>query len=88
MQIVVSLSRVPDAFAANDDVPLDRRFHNALVEWVLYRAFSKDQDSTTDDAQSVAHLRHFTEILGLAQRADDRYYGKSGLNSHESDRAG
>ena len=68
VQIVVSLSRVPDTFAESDDVPLDRRFHNAVVEWMLNRAFSKDQDSAADDAASAAHLRHFYEILGWSQR--------------------
>jgi hypothetical protein len=74
VQIVVSLARVPDAFGLRDEVPIDRRFHNAVIEWMLYRAFSKDQDSANDTAQSATHQRHFYEMLGLSQRADDRYH--------------
>ncbi|WP_333679873.1 DUF6682 family protein [Dyella sp.] len=77
VKAVISMARVPDPFGANDAVPLDRRFHNALIEWMLYRAFSKDQDSAPDAGLSASHKQHFYEMLGLSQQADDRYFKKS-----------
>lgn len=86
VRVVVSLARVPDTFGADAPIPLDRRFHNALIEWMLYRAFSKDQDSAPDAALSASHLRHFYDMLGLSRQSDERYYRKAGGDvRHESD---
>ncbi|SIO50546.1 hypothetical protein SAMN05444172_2579 [Burkholderia sp. GAS332] len=77
VKVAVSLARVPDEFGADDPVPIDRRFHNAVIEWMLYRAFSKDQESATNSTHAASHLKHFYDMLGMSQRADDRYYRKA-----------
>jgi len=90
VKVIVSLARVPQPVDENEALPMDRRFHNAVIAWMLYRAFSKDQDSAPDAAHAANHLRHFYEMLGLSQRADERYYGQAGGSTPrvESDRAG
>ncbi|CAE6958680.1 DUF6682 family protein [Paraburkholderia domus] len=74
VRVVVTLSRPPQRANEDADLSADTRFHNAIIEFMLYRAFSKDEDSQTSLARSDRHKQHFYEMLGLAQRADDRLY--------------
>lgn len=78
VKVSVSMARVPDAFGEKDAVPMDARFHNAVIEWMLYRAFSKDQESATSTTHSASHKTHFYEMLGLSVKADSRYSKRAG----------
>ncbi|WP_372237303.1 DUF6682 family protein [Burkholderia sp. SRS-W-2-2016] len=75
VRAVVSLSRVPTRADEDSDVPVDGRFHNAVIEFMLYRAFSKDEDSQTSLARSNGHKTHFYEMIGLSKRAEDEFFG-------------
>lgn len=41
-------------------------YQGALVDWTLYRAYSKDQEATTSLERSQAHLKAFQAYLGVA----------------------
>lgn len=41
-------------------------FQGAMVDWGLYRCYSKDQESNTSLERSQAHLRAFQMYLGIA----------------------
>ncbi len=77
VQAVVTVSSAPERGNEDTDLPGAMRFHNAIIEWMLYRAYSKDEDSQTSLARMDRHKAHFYEILGLSQRADDRLYRTS-----------
>lgn len=43
------------------------RMHNALIEWMLYRAYSVDMESAQSFAKQEAHRKHFYAMLGVAE---------------------
>lgn len=49
-----------------------RKWHNAVIEWALYRAFSKDTESPVNQQKGSQHLQHFYSILNLSTQAEDR----------------
>lgn len=55
-----------------ETAPMKGKLHNAVVEWMLYRAFSIDIESQPSDAKMRFHLRHFYEMLGLDAKITDK----------------
>lgn len=45
-------------------------YANPLLDYVLYRAFMKDQDAPASAARSAAHFQAFTESLGAKTEGD------------------
>jgi len=43
-------------------------YQEALKDWVLYRAFAKDTESSDSQARSQAHYRAFMQFLGVPPR--------------------
>lgn len=41
-------------------------YQGALIDWMLYRAYSKDEESATSYERSQAHFKAFQGYLGLA----------------------
>ena len=75
-QIEASVSIVPDEIAvpgADDDnldsytaaVPMAAIYKNALVDYVLYRAFSVDMQMAGNGERAIAHYNQFQTALGL-----------------------
>lgn len=54
------------------DLPIKGKLHNAVVEWMLYRAYSVDMESSQSDRKMAFHLRHFYEMLGLDAKIIDK----------------
>ena len=52
---------------------LDDIYENALVDYVLYRAFSKDDDSPANRVRSQAHYSAFLQELGARSNLDSSY---------------
>lgn len=64
-------SSAPSPLAAKTDVQLlDDVYANALLDYVLYRAYSKDAESTANAQRAVAHRTAFEQSLGLKAQAD------------------
>lgn len=57
-----------------DSPDIPKKYHNAVIEWALYRAFGKDLESAADNQLSQQHLQHFYSILQLSQQAEDRLH--------------
>lgn len=62
---------------SGENAKVPSKYHNAVIEWALYRAFGKDLESAADNQLSQQHLQHFYSILQLSQQAEDRLYNKS-----------
>lgn len=71
--VMVNYTAVPEHAGAKDPLPMPERFHNAAIEWMLYRAYSKEQDSQSSTANATAHQNSFYSLIGLSQKVDDKY---------------
>jgi len=63
----ITLADLDDADPRNDLLVTPARMHNALIEWVLYRAYSVDMESAQSFAKQQDHRKHFYAILGVAE---------------------
>lgn len=48
----------------NTDVPIIEQYTPALVEWCLYRLFSRDSEKSPNYARAAKHYSQFFQILG------------------------
>lgn len=54
-----------DASSANEPLGVRAVFANALLDYVLYRAFSKDADHEANMARAREHYNNFASLTGL-----------------------
>lgn len=59
-----------DKTAPDVTISIDDAFSNALLDWVLYRAFSKDSDFTANAQRAAMHLDSFRAAIGDKTQAD------------------
>lgn len=69
------LSRIPaavDTAQVDDGTPVavDEVYVNPLVDWMLYRALSKDTADVSAMARAMQHYRSFGEQMGVRQDVD------------------
>jgi hypothetical protein len=63
------ISRLPAAamVLANKDTDtpeIDAQYHLGLVDWMLHRAYSKQDSETLDKGKAKEHLKRFTARFG------------------------
>jgi hypothetical protein len=63
----ITLAQLDDVDPRNDRLVTPARMHNALVEWMLYRAYSVDMESAQSFAKQEAHRQHFYAMLGVSE---------------------
>lgn len=64
--IELAYSASPASLTTDSDVlSVDDVFANALIDYVLYRAYSKDVEYAGDASRAVAHYQAFANSLGL-----------------------
>jgi len=56
--------------ATAETIRIDDSFANALLDYVLYRAYSKDAEQQGNAARAVAHFQAFQNSLGVAAQAN------------------
>lgn len=59
----------PDAATA-DTILLDDIYAAALVDWICYRAYSKDAEYVKNKERAAQHLAAFTSMLGAKNQSD------------------
>lgn len=69
------LSAIPQKITATGDVnkpesyatpiPLDETYHDALLDYVLYRAYAKDSQFAGSANRAVLHYQQFANALGI-----------------------
>jgi hypothetical protein len=65
--VVPTLALVADLTAnPQPDLSIGDEYLGALVDYVLFRAFAKDGDDTSNLARSSAHLASFEQVIGIA----------------------
>ena len=63
----LTVSRLPlVAMSADDDTPeIDEQYHDGMVDWVLYRSYSKQDSKTLDPEKAEIHKNAFNERFGI-----------------------
>jgi hypothetical protein len=70
-QIEIVYSDTPaNVTALDDDVSVADTYAPALIEWMLYRAFSRESIKTPSYQRSLNHLKNFFNLLGVKMQAD------------------
>ena len=63
-------ARAPSTSSAGGGLSIPDVYANAVLDYVLYRAYSKDAEATANANLAEAHLRRFNESLGLKLAVD------------------
>lgn len=85
VEIVYSSS--PADAALGDVISVDDVYANALVDYMLYRAYSKDKDYAGNGGRASAHYQAFLRALGLKEQAERATEPVGGIGSREVRRA-
>lgn len=81
-QVEVIYSAAPDVIASKEDeISLDDIYSNALLDYILYRAYSKDSDYTGNDNRAMAARSSFLQSLGRQDMAE-MIYSPANNNQH------
>jgi len=59
-----------DLNALADPITLDDVYAPVLIEWVLYRFFGRDHETTANGQRAMRHLENFYKLLGVKTQAD------------------
>ena len=81
IQLTLVYSKAPPAIdsAANDAgevIALDDVYVNAIIEWILYRAYMKDAEYAANPNKSQMHMNAFRSQLGEKSQADVAMMGE------------
>lgn len=74
MATVNSDPAVIDETTWNDELDLPLKYIPVLVEYMLYRAYSKETESVTSVALSRTHLANFYNALGVNYKQETRMH--------------
>lgn len=73
-KIEVLLSQKPATVdAMTDDLSLSDMYFDPMIDWVLYRAYGKDTEFTSNPAQQAMYLSSFANKLGIKLTKDNAY---------------
>ena len=63
----LTVSRLPlVAMSNDDDIPeINAQYHDNLINWVLYRSYSKQDSKTLDPEKAEIHKNAFNENFGI-----------------------
>lgn len=69
----------------NDEPEIKARYHQSLLFWMLYRAYSKQDSDTQDDEKAAANLAMFENEFGKKSTAVDETWiaREHGYDEHE-----
>jgi hypothetical protein len=74
VQLDAVVSRIPSAIALTDldkaRVSLDELYTNPIIEWMLYRSFSKDSQNGANSQLAQQHYQAFNDQLGVKTQAE------------------
>lgn len=63
--VVMTYAAVPTTMAAGGNITIRDIYANCLLDYVLYRAYSKDSEYAANANLSAAHYAAFTSALGV-----------------------
>ncbi|MBM7070875.1 hypothetical protein JQC92_02315 [Shewanella sp. 202IG2-18] len=80
-EITLVYSKSPDVISVNqldsgEVIGLDDIYLNAIIEWVMYRAYMKDAEYAANSNKSLMHLNAFKSQMGEKTQADGSMAGQ------------
>jgi hypothetical protein len=69
-QVEIIYSAVPAIVAAGASIGIDDVYRSIILDYVLYRAYSKDADFAPNIQRASGHLGAYMNALGLQERAE------------------
>jgi hypothetical protein len=74
VQLEAQVARIPDPVGLSDIktvvVPLDELYVNPIIEFMLYRAFSKDAENAANSSLAATHYQNWSDLLGVKTQAE------------------
>src|SRR5471030_1618608 len=73
VQLEAEVARIPAPAGMSDlesDIPLDELYVNPIVEFMLYRAYSKDAESAANSSLAATHYQNWSDLLGVKTQAE------------------
>lgn len=61
---------ISDFNTDNQVIALDDTYCNALIDWILYRAYSKDSEYTKNEGNKMGAIKAFENSLGIKTQVD------------------
>ena len=62
-KLEIVYAATPAAIALNDSLLIDEMYGGAVVDYVVYRAYSKDADYAADDSRAMVHYKAFIQSM-------------------------
>lgn len=70
--IEARVSQLPTQVATPaDSTGIDEIYGPALIEWILYRAWSRDAETSPNWQRAARHFQNFFQLLGVKAQVDD-----------------
>lgn len=60
---IVYAKSPPDVASTSGDISVDDIYSNALMDYILFRAYSKDVDYAADDGRALSHYQKFVDSM-------------------------
>ncbi|RLM26502.1 hypothetical protein BIY29_05435 [Brenneria alni] len=77
VQLEVNVARLPAPASISDlgpinvrEFPIDDLYVNPVLEWIIFRAFSKDSENGNNAAFASQHYQTFVDLLGVKTQTD------------------
>ena len=83
-QLEVIYTSVPAAHALSggaiplDEIRIDDSYANCMIDYILYRAYSKDAEYAANSQRAMAHLQAMQASLGVKTQADQAVIPQEG----------
>lgn len=68
--VEVIYSSAPTTIAAGGDISIDDVYANALLDYILYRAYSKDADYAANNQRALGHYQAFQQSMRAKDAAE------------------
>lgn len=66
----LSAANLDPASSSSDVILVDDTYISAIIDWILYRAFSKDAEFAANAARAGAHYQTFMSSIGTKTQSD------------------
>jgi len=66
----LSAANLDPASSSSDVILIDDTYVTAIIDWILYRAFSKDAEFAANAARAGAHYQTFMSSIGTKTQSD------------------
>jgi hypothetical protein len=70
IEIIYSIAPSDITYSSSVTISLDDIYANAILDYMLYRAYQKDSEYAGNADRSMMHYSSFANALGMKSRAD------------------